>query len=173
MNAKELADTLEQKGFIAFSNEVLARETYAIHLPLVIRALRLLAAAEGVEGTPDQSVMEVVSTVEDIVTAARLTQFYDDPIYKPWSEQVWRSVDTARRTIATRRKVLERIATERNGLAARVAELEPDAERYRWLRVQRHADIAACWYLPVLPQDYPVDTPEQRDIAIDAARSKP
>ena len=126
MNAKELADTLEQKGFIAFSNEVLARETYAIHLPLVIRALRLLAAAEGVEGTPDQSVMEVVSTVEDIVTAARLTQFYDDPIYKPWSEQVWRSVDTARRTIATRRKVLERIATERNGLAARVRELEEE-----------------------------------------------
>lgn len=52
---------------------------------------------------------------------------------------------------------------------ARAEAAEKDAGRYRWLRVQPHADIAACWYIPVLPQDYPVDTPEQRDAAIDAA----
>lgn len=44
-----------------------------------------------------------------------------------------------------------------------------DAARYRWLRVQKHADIAACWYLPAHcdPKDF--DTPEARDAAIDAA----
>jgi len=57
----------------------------------------------------------------------------------------------------------------KRGLATDEAALRKDAERYRWLRVQRHADIAACWYLPVMPQEYPVDTPEQRDAAIDAA----
>ncbi len=46
--------------------------------------------------------------------------------------------------------------------------LKQDAERYRWFRVQRHADIAATWFLPIFP-DQPVDTPEQRDRAIDAA----
>lgn len=68
----------------------------------------------------------------------------------------------ARALIAQERERAERAE-------ARAEAAEKDAGRYRWLRVQPHADIAACWYMPVLPQDYPVDTPEQRDAAIDAA----
>jgi hypothetical protein len=62
-----------------------------------------------------------------------------------------------------------RLKTENDALRA-------DAERYRWLRVQPYADIAACWYLPAhcLPENWDsslFDTPEKRDAAIDAARS--
>jgi hypothetical protein len=45
---------------------------------------------------------------------------------------------------------------------------EKDAARYRWLRGQRDADIAACWYLPVHCEPTSFDSPEKLDAAIDA-----
>ena len=53
--------------------------------------------------------------------------------------------------------------------AALLREQSKDARRYRWLRVQRHADIAACWYLPAHCDPAAFDTPEKRDEAIDCA----
>jgi uncharacterized protein YukE len=47
---------------------------------------------------------DVEALIDDIVTAARLTQFYDDPRFKPLAEQHWRAVDIARKTISTRTK---------------------------------------------------------------------
>lgn len=41
-----------------------------------------------------------------------------------------------------------------------------DAARYRWLRDQPHADIAACW---LLPNDVDANSPEELDAAIDKA----
>ena len=53
--------------------------------------------------------------------------------------------------------------------AALLREQSKDARRYRWLRVQRHADIAACWYLPAHCDPAAFDTPEKRDEALDRA----
>lgn len=82
--------------------------------------------------TPD-----VWGLVDDIVTAARLTQFYEDPRYKPWSEQTWKAVDTARRTISTKRKLL-------TSLAAQLAECEAEhlecASKLHEATIQAHVE---------------------------------
>lgn len=145
MNANELIDKLSANP----TSPLDLAATSAAALPIILRALRLLAAAEANDG----STPETDTAVYDL-------GYRDESGMLIKQDAI--PIDFA--------QGMER---QRNALAARVAELEPDAERYRWLRVQRHADIAACWYLPVLPQDYPVDTPEQRDIAIEAARSAP
>lgn len=52
----------------------------------------------------------------------------------------------------------------------KTAALRKDAERYRWLRVQGHKDIAACWLLPrPYPEPLEITNPEDFDAAIDAA----
>lgn len=92
-------------------------------------------------------VMEIVDLVDDIVTAARLTQFYEDPIHKPWCEQVWRSVDTARRTIATRRKRLESLAAQ---LAQRDERFQKVADH---IRVGNGLHNDADWVIVNIPRD--------------------
>jgi hypothetical protein len=56
--------------------------------------------------------------------------------------------------------------------ASELAELKRDAGRYRWLREQKHMDIAACWFLPSEPPFYAFNAPcttTEIDAAIDAA----
>jgi hypothetical protein len=56
--------------------------------------------------------------------------------------------------------------------ASELAELRRDAGRYRWLRVRKHMDIAACWFLPSEPpfgRANTPSTPTEIDAAIDAA----
>ena len=95
-----------------------AIETY---LPLeyrepILRALRLLAAAERNDGSTQET--------DD-------GAFYVDHFDGNFTE-----IEVTRSVIP---RTLER---ERNGLAARVAELEKDAERYRWLRKGESDDVA-------------------------------
>jgi len=53
---------------------------------------------------------------------------------------------------------------------ARLKEVEADAGRYKWVRSQKHIDIAACW---LVAAKVPVpETPEELDAAIDAARAE-
>jgi hypothetical protein len=53
--------------------------------------------------------------------------------------------------------------------AAELAELRRDAWRYRWLRDQKHIDIAAWWFLPVETSKVTPNAPTEIDAAIDAA----
>jgi hypothetical protein len=53
--------------------------------------------------------------------------------------------------------------------AAELAYLQRDAARYRWIREQKHMDIAACWFLPTEPPFNAPSTPSEIDAAIDAA----
>lgn len=56
---------------------------------------------------------------------------------------------------------------------AKAEAAEADARRYRWLRVQGHKDIAACWLLPrPYPEPLEITTPEDFDAAIDAATQR-
>lgn len=53
---------------------------------------------------------------------------------------------------------------------AKAEAAEADARRYRWLRVQGHKDIAACWLLPrPYPEPLEITNPEDFAAAIDAA----
>lgn len=53
---------------------------------------------------------------------------------------------------------------------AKAEAAEADARRYRWLRVQGHKDIAACWLLPrPYPEPLEITNPEDFNAAIDAA----
>jgi len=62
---------------------------------------------------------------------------------------------------------LEAAADELDRLTARVAELEKDAERYRWLRKQGLGDNLAAVICTMQV------SPEQMDAAIDAAGRRP
>jgi hypothetical protein len=50
-------------------------------------------------------------------------------------------------------------------------ELRADAERYRWLRSAKFLDLAACWVFDQNKID-PINTPEEFDAAIDAAKAE-
>lgn len=152
MNAKELADSVS--GVAAYSGITLAHKSD--ELAIVLRALRLLAAAEANDGARSQ-------LIEDLRTEADLCR-------NETAEDIAELLDDAASSIIAISAMANALKDERNGLAARVAELEPDAERYRWMRDQPTANIYACWFPPVFP---PVaNDAEQRDRAIDAARSK-
>jgi hypothetical protein len=54
--------------------------------------------------------------------------------------------------------------------ASELAALRRDAERYRWLRDQKHWDIAARWFLHADEPPFSArNTPAEIDWAIDAA----
>lgn len=118
---------------------------------IAIRALRLLAAAEANDGgTPET---EAFCCEPSPIPAGREVELI--PVWIAYSH---------------------RLERERNGLAARVGELERDAERYRWLR--RHQicygdDDKGNARVTV---DFTVGpwslSPVSADEAIDAARSK-
>lgn len=116
--------------------------------PVVLRALRLLAAAEGGDGTPE--------TDAELATHKVRMENGGYCYTEPWSGLV-----TGR--------FARSLETQRNALAARVAELEPDAERLDWLmRNMTGRSLREC----VGELADTGDIAEFR-AAIDAARSEP
>lgn len=110
---------------------------------------------------------DVDALVDEIVTAARLQQFYDDPRFKPLSEQNWRAVDIAHKTIASRRSALE-------SLAAQLAQRDEEIAKLKGHASTLHGCCTrALGYIPVdsslfdslhkattdYRRDYPKDTP--------------
>ena len=153
MNARELLDDLES-GLI---DEFMSAEVKAIY----IRALRLLAAAESNDGT-------VCKLVEDLRTEADLCR-------NETATDIAELLDDAASSIIAISAQFNAIKDERNGLAARVVELTPDAERYRWLRkpqdhicvdVEEENEDGWTGTFYALVRD-------ELDAAVDAARSKP
>lgn len=133
MNAKELIDKLSANP----TSPLDLAATSAAALPIILRALRLLAAAEG-----------------GGVALERTEEEWANPaIY------------------------ISRLERERTDLAARVAELEKDAERYRWL--EKYATQYWGGTVGTLPHWYfrghPYNTLVGYSLseAIDDARSQP
>jgi chromosome segregation ATPase len=71
----------------------------------------------------------------------------------------------ANKTLASEREANAILTAEVDALRARVAELEKDASRYRWLR-----DIQKCW--DFADSTFFTCSSEEHDAAIDAARGE-
>lgn len=143
MNARDLLHQYEHEALTCAPTE---------EAIILTRALRLLAAAEGGEGTPETDAAWAPVVASDDLGAA-IAQAGDQ--IRGW------------------RETSSHLERERNALAARVRELEGDAERYRWLR-SNTPDYRGL--VAVIDLKRNVDAwlyGEYLDAAIDAAGSKP
>ena len=110
MNARELHDAINENTMRNTPLTEGEEET-------ILRALRLLAAAEGGEA-------ERSKLVEDLRTEADLCR-------NETAEDIAELLDDAASSIIAMSSQFKALKDERNGLAARVGELERDAERVR------------------------------------------
>ena len=110
MNARELLGPLEQQPDHYLMTDKDETET-------ILRALRLLAAAEANDGTTAET--DIARAIDQL----NLVAVGLEPTFSVSAKWVKGAI-----------ALIEALRNERNGLAARVVELTPDAERYRWLR---------------------------------------
>ena len=152
MNAKALLALIDECGMIELVNRS-GRDIDGWIQETILRALRLLAAAEANDGSTPET--------DDAWTIGYASDNFGE------------AINQAAAALINREQTSSRIERERNGLAARVGELEKDAERYRWLREGKVTRPPLS--VVQASDEYGGDIAlhgECLDAAIDAARSK-